>query len=448
MKFNAKRVKSLNNYNYKKGCIVYWMSQDQRVLNNWALIFSQLKSKEFKQPLVVVFNLETTFLEATWRQYDFMIKGLKEVEETLKKKNIPFYLLVGETKKNILNFLEKYKAGYLITDFSPLKIKQNWLKDINKKITIPFKQVDASNIVPVWEASNKQEYAARTIRPKINKQLKEFLTPFPNVKTQKFSWKNNIPEIKWSNLKNKLNIDFTVKPVDKFPSGEEKAKKLLRSFLKKRLNNYHEYKNFPEKEYISNLSPYLHFGQISAQYVALKIKESPKNKQAIESFLEELIIRRELAQNFCYYNKNYDNHKSFPQWAQISLEKHKNDKKEYTYPKKQLENAQTHDEIWNACEKEMLFTGKMHGYMRMYWAKKILEWSKDYKTALKTAIYLNDKYELDGRDPNGYTGVAWSIGGLHDQGWKERKIYGKVRYMSKPGLERKFNIKEYIKKQN
>ncbi|MDD5644415.1 MAG: deoxyribodipyrimidine photolyase, partial [bacterium] len=230
--------------------------------------------------------------------------------------------------------------------------------------------------------------------------------------------------------------------------GEKAALRTLRNFIKNGLPGFASQRNDPNMGAESNLSPYLHFGQISAQRAALEINKSPASKEAKEAFLEELIIRRELADNYCLYNKNYDNPAGFPDWAKKTLSEHKKDKREYTYSLKQLETAGTHDALWNAAQLQMLKTGKMHGYMRMYWAKKILEWTESPEQAQKIAVYLNDKYELDGRDPNGYAGIAWSIGGVHDRAWGERHIFGKIRYMSYNGCKSRFNTAAYIRKVN
>ncbi|MGB9842733.1 MAG: deoxyribodipyrimidine photolyase, partial [Caldisericia bacterium] len=261
------------------------------------------------------------------------------------------------------------------------------------------------------------------------------------IKKEKIINKTN-----WNNIYENLKVDKSIKPTLFFKPGEREAFNILNDFIKNKLNFYIRNKNNPNIDGLSNLSPYLHFGMISPLRVTLEVKKSNSIDENKSSFLEELIIRRELSENFLFYNENYDNEDGIPNWARKTLEEHKNDKRDYIYSLKEFENGETFDELWNACQKEMIITGKMHGYMRMYWAKKILEWSMDYKEAIKIAIYLNDKYELDGRDPNGYTGILWSIGGLHDRPFKERKIFGKIRYMSRNGLEKKFDTKAYIKK--
>jgi deoxyribodipyrimidine photo-lyase len=231
-------------------------------------------------------------------------------------------------------------------------------------------------------------------------------------------------------------------PVEGITPGEKAARKQLTQFVEKRLEGYDTLRNDPNENSQSDLSPYLHFGQVSAQRIALEVLKTPNTKDR-EAFLEELIVRRELADNFCLYNPNYDSAEGFPSWAKKTLDTHKDDKREYVYSLKQFEEAKTHDRLWNAAQNEMKKTGKMHGYMRMYWAKKILEWTKNPEQAMKIAIHLNDKYELDGRDSNGYAGIAWSIGGVHDRPWFNRPVYGAIRYMSAGGAKGKFNVEAY-----
>jgi deoxyribodipyrimidine photo-lyase len=229
-------------------------------------------------------------------------------------------------------------------------------------------------------------------------------------------------------------------------SGEKAARKMLQEFLQAKLAAYPDKRNDPNEDAQSNLSPYLHFGQIAAQRAALEVEESSAPRLARAAFLEELVVRRELSDNFCFYNPHYDRVAGFPQWAQSTLAAHRRDPRPYLYSRDELERAETHDDLWNAAQLEMVQRGKMHGYLRMYWAKKILEWTESPEQALDIAIYLNDKYELDGRDPNGYTGIAWSIGGVHDRAWGERPVFGKIRYMSYGGSKGKFDVRAYVQK--
>lgn len=423
--------------------VVYWMSRDQRVSDNWALIYAKKAADENKSPLYVVFNLFSDYKKANHRQFDFMLKGLEEVSLVLDKLNIPFDVFVGKPQETLPSYLKSRNTGLLVTDFSPLKSGRKWRKDIASNSEFPVVEVDAHNIVPCWIASDKQEYAARTIRPKIMSKLGEYLIEFPKLTPHKYNAKTK-NTFKTKNILDQLEFDVSVKPVKDIIPGSFVAIQKLNQFIDINLDKYAEFKNNPNADVLSVLSPYLHFGQISAQRVAIEVKNSNANQNSKDVFLEELIVRKELADNFCYHNSNYDSFQGFPDWAKKTLDKHSTDIREYVYTHDEFENAQTHDDLWNASQIQMVRTGKMHGYMRMYWAKKILEWSDTPQNAIKTAIYLNDKYELDGRDPNGYTGIAWSIGGVHDRPWFEREIFGLVRYMSKSGLEKKFDVQKYI----
>lgn len=442
---SEKRVRLLQKGNETNGPVVYWMSRDQRVHDNWALLFAQKLALEKNKSLVVIFNLVTNFLEATIRQYGFMLKGLQKIESEFAKYNIPFFLLAGKPDEQIPEFLKLINASILVSDFDPLKIKRKWKRDVAKQITIPFYEVDAHNIVPCLYVSDKLEFAAYTIRPKIHKALLEFMDEFPSLKKMTKSVISP-DKIDWIKIQKSLKINFHVKEVDWITPGETEAVKTFNHFLKNKIVNYDELKNDPTEDYQSNLSPYLHFGHISAQRIALDTEKHDGKPESKKVFLEELIVRRELSDNFCYFNKNYDAFDGFHNWAKTTLNEHRKDEREFVYSLEQFEQAKTQEDLWNAAQMEMVTTGKMHGYMRMYWAKKILEWSNSPEEALRTAIYLNDKYELDGRDPNGYTGVAWSIGGIHDRAWFERPVYGKIRYMNRNGAEKKFDIKSYIGK--
>lgn len=443
---NSNRTRTLKENKYTGGPVVYWMSRDQRVNDNWALIYAQECALKHKVPLAIVFCLVPNFLGATIRQDGFMIKGLQQIERILNKKNIPFFLLTGKPEIEIPKFINKNNVGILVTDFSPLKINRSWKEKIKAQINIPFYEVDAHNIVPCWAASTKQEFGAYTIRPKIQRLLPEYLDEFPSIKKQNLF--GNIPnqQIDWNKITDNLKIDFNVPDVDWILPGEQEAYKTMEMFFKKKLKKYYEDRNDPNKDAQSNLSSYLHFGQISAQRIALDIQKYEQHLKSTEAFLEELIIRRELSDNFCFYNSEYDSFEGLPRWAKETLNDHRADKRDYIYTLKHFEGAETHDRLWNAAQMEMVRKGKMHGYMRMYWAKKILEWTKSPEEAINISIYLNDKYELDGRDPNGYTGILWSIGGIHDRAWGERKVFGKVRFMNDKGCKRKFDISIYINK--
>lgn len=428
------------------GPVVYWMSRDQRAKDNWALLFAQQIAVANHSPLAVCFCLVPNFLEATLRQYAFMLKGLETLEKDLAAKQIPFFLLTGEPNPEIPRFLAREQAGALVTDFDPLDIKRSWKEHVAAKLRIPVYEVDAHNIVPCWIASPKREYGAYTLRPKIHRLLPEFLEPFPNLKKHPYPYGGKRKTTEWTKVWKTVKADRSVSEVSWIKPGERAGRTMLQRFLKKGLSEYNRLRNDPTESGQSNLSSYLHFGQISAQRVALAVSEIGENVQAEEAFLEELIVRRELSDNFCYYAPNYRTIDTFPSWAQQTLDDHREDPREYLYSRDQFEMAETHDPLWNAAQMEMVKMGKMHGYMRMYWAKKILEWTASPEEALHIAIYLNDKYELDGRDPNGYTGIAWSIGGVHDRAWGARPVFGKIRYMSYNGCKSKFNVEQYMEK--
>ena len=443
-KIAPERVRRISEGKDAGGPVVYWMTREQRVADNWALLLAQNFALEHKRPLVVVFCLVADYPGANTRHYGFMLKGLQEVEQNLAKLKIPFVLLEGAPPQTLPHYLATVKGAFLVTDFDPLRIKRSWQNAVAARIECFFYVVDGHNIVPCRHVSPRQEYAAYTLRPKIKKLLPDFLYDFPALKPHPFAGKSGpAAPADWQKARSHV-ADQSVPEVDWLVPGEGAALGMTRRFLKKGLQTYNRNRNDPNLEGQSNIAPYLHFGHIAPQRVALLVKSAKADATEKEAFLEELIVRRELADNFCYYNENYDRIEGFPEWARKTLDAHRSDKREYLYSRQKLESGRTHDELWNAAQREMVVRGKMHGYIRMYWAKKILEWSVSPEEALETAIYLNDRYELDGRDPNGYAGIAWSIGGVHDRAWQERPVYGKIRYMSYGGCARKFDVKKYI----
>ena len=441
-KIDPARTKVLRKGAFSGESVLYWMSRDKRVDDNWALLAAQSVALNNKVPLIVCFQYLGHFPEANIRQYGFQLKGLLELKNKLESLNIEFILSQGRASEVIPRIIDEKVVGTIITDYSPLRVYKKRVSKVLNRTKIPFYQIDAHNIVPVWKASPKKEYAAYTIRKKIHDNLDQFLTDYPSlIKHPYGNIRKN--DISYDNIVKGLKIDFSVQEVDWLVPGEIAAKNKL-DLLHDSLAGYDERRNDPTKDALSNLSPYFHFGHISPQRVALDIKNSSLPEQDKNSFLEEMIVRRELSDNFCEYEPNYDYFEGFHDWAKKTLNEHRNDEREYLYPKEQFEHADTHDPLWNAAQNQMINKGKMHGYMRMYWAKKILEWSPNPEEAMQVAIDLNDKYELDGRDPNGYAGIAWSIGGIHDRAWFERPVYGKIRYMNYNGCKSKFNVKRYI----
>lgn len=443
--FNKHRVRTLKSGELKReGPVIYWMSRDQRVADNWALIYAKLKANELDVPLMVVFTLANSFPAANLRHYDFMLKGLAEVEKRLADEKISFNLLCGEPAEKLVVFSERVKASIIVSDFDPISVKRNWKMQLNQRIIIPHHEVDAHNVIPSWYLSPKLEFGAYTLRPKVKKHLSPFLTDFTDVSLhKKLEPASHLTN--WHEALAWLNPSSEVKPVKKIVAGEQAAWNTLNNFIDSKLTGYSTRRNDPTLDGQSNLSPYLHFGQISAQRVAIEVLKAPAPETDKQAFLEELIVRRDLSDNYCYYNPAYSNFAGFPDWAKESHRIHRFDVREYLYTLNEFEVAHTHDPLWNAAQLQLVNTGKMHGYMRMYWAKKILEWTTCPEEAMRFAIYLNDKYSLDGRDPNGYSGIAWSIGGVHDRPWPEKPIFGKIRYMSLDGCKRKFDVDRYIK---
>ena len=458
---HPKRVQMLKKASaVSDGPVFYWMSREQRVEDNWALLYAVELAKKRNAPVAVVFNLVPEFMNAGARQFVFMLEGLTLLEKTLKKKNIPFFLTQGDPVNEIPSLLNSAKASALVTDMSPLRVGRQWRDAVCAALpaVTSMHLVDAHNIVPVWVASDKREYAARTIRNKINSKLPEYLTEYPEVPVQALSWPTDCvtqppSKIDWNGLIETAKVrGVAVPPVTWLNAGEEAGAKALASFLTKtRLSKYESKRNEPSvPTALSGLSPYFHFGQLSPQRAALEASKLRKAApESVDAFLEESVVRRELSDNFCWYTKNYDSIDCAYDWAKETLDMHRNDVRDHIYTYEQLRDAKTHDPVWNAAQKELTVIGKQHGFIRMYWAKKILEWTESPEQAIDFAMRLNDTYSLDGRDPNGVVGVMWSVIGLHDQGWRERPVFGKIRYMGgvawKLGSgKKKFDLQAYI----
>jgi deoxyribodipyrimidine photo-lyase len=425
-----------------KGPVVYWMSRDQRLEDNWALYHAGARAREGGRALGIIFCLAPEFLGASPRHYRFMLEGLKETIRTAGEMGIPFCLLEGDPAVEVPRFLREWKASLAVTDFDPLRLKMDWRAAAMEGCESGFEEVDAHNIVPCWAASPKQEFAAATFRPKIRRHLPDRLDFLPPA----MSWNRGWPGEMGSKALTKVLERYGGIDDPGWRGGSSQAHRTLDGFLRERLSGYGERRNDPNLDWTSGLSPYLHFGMISAQRVALAVMAAEAPQPDKDAFLEELIVRRELSDNFCFYNRRYDSPEGFPAWARATLKDHQGDRREYLYKEDELERARTHDPLWNAAQVQMAAEGKMHGWLRMYWAKKVLEWTETPTDALRIVNSLNDRYEMDGRDPNGYVGAAWSIGGVHDRAWTERKIFGKVRYMNLNGAYRKFDVDLFVSK--
>jgi len=441
------RVNRLNDSPEQKGeYVLYWMQASQRAEYNDALNFAAKKSNALKLPLLAVFGLSSSYPSANYRHYYFMINGLKETKQALAKSGIQLAVINAEPDAAAAEYAQK--AALVVSDTGYTKIQRVWRESALEKIKCAFYAAESNVTVPVEAASSKEEYSAATIRRKINALIPVYLKSGAPVMPVKSSLNIKTKGMNINNTENalkKAGIKKDVSPSAEFTGGASEPQNRLPQFILKKLAVYGELRSHPDKNIESDLSPYLHFGQISPVYTALEILKS--KSPGADKFLDELIVRRELAVNFVYYNKDYDNFECIPAWAKRSLINHSSDKREHLYTREQLENAVTHDPYWNAAQAQMVMRGKMHNYMRMYWGKKIIEWTASPEEAYKTIIYLNDKYELDGRDPNSYAGAAWCFG-KHDRPWGEREIFGKVRYMNAAGLKRKFDMDTYVKMWN
>ncbi len=444
------RIQPLNDFDvrFDADYVLYWMQQAQRAEYNHALEFAVQQANDLGLGVVVVLGLTDDYPEANLRHYTFLLEGLTETRTLLAKRGIKMAVRRGSPPDVALELGQN--AAMIVCDCGYLKHQRIWRDQVARKADCRVVQVESDVIVPLAVVSKKAEYAARTIRPKIQKHLDDYLIELKPIKVQ-----NSTVNISLDGLDLKrpadilagMQIDRKVIAVSQFyTGGTSRAKKLFDDFIRSRLTRYQRNHNQPQTDDISHMSMYLHFGQISPLYLALQIKKADRPMEpAKDAFLEELIVRRELAANFVYYNTQYDSYQCLPDWARRTLSEHRKDRRTYTYSRRKLENAKTHDPYWNAAMEEMKYTGFMHNYMRMYWGKKILEWSSSPEAAFRTTLEINNKYFLDGRDSNSYAGVAW-IYGMHDRAWPERAIYGKIRCMMASGLERKCDIQGYVDK--
>ncbi len=422
--------------------ILYWMQASQRTFHNDALNYAIEQANFRHKPLVVFFGITDSFPEANLRHYTFMLEGLMDVYHSLAEMNIPFIVQKVSPATGALQMSKD--ADIVITDRGYLHIQKQWRQSLAKQIDCPLIQVESDVVVPVETAYPKAAYGAYVLRPKMHHFMPFFLNIPDRMSVQHPSISLDIPSLFPNTIQDILrfiDLNLLVKPSSFYQGGQNRAIEVLDDFICNKLEKFHVDRNDPSLNGVSHLSPYLHFGQISPVYITLEAQKS--RHPGLESFLEELIVRRELSMNFIHYDPYYDSFSALPDWALKTLSIHADDPREHIYSRQEFEDGNSHDVYWNAAQDEMRITGKMHGYMRMYWGKKILEWSASPEHAFNTALYLNNKYELDGRDPNGFTGVAWCFG-KHDRAWPERPVYGKVRSMTSKGLERKFDIKQYV----
>lgn len=446
-KVDRRRVQCLNECSIGVGPVVYVMAREQRVADNWALSYAAEQAQTRGVALLVLFAVGPMFNDGSRRHNQWMIASLQEVEKNLGKHNILLYVVCGEWQNVIPDFCNTHGVGQVVFDFNPLEPVRSWRRAVADTLSICVEVVDARNIIPCWVASPKAEFAAHTFRPKVHKVLEEFRQEFPVLKKPATAHTGPIPEHDWATISSFRDVSVEAPMPEWITPGEAAAHRVLEQFLADRINDYAAKRNDPNESVLSNLSPYLRWGNISAQRVALSVEaKRGTRREDKDAFLEELIVRRELTDNYVYYTDNYASLAGAHAWAQKTHAEHRDDEREHVYTFQEFEQAKTHDPLWNAMQIQMVREGKMHGWCRMYWAKKILEWTNTPEYAIEVALTLNDRYELDGRDSNGVVGVMWSIAGVHDRAWTERPVFGKVRYMNYNGAKRKFDVDAYVQR--
>ena len=448
------RVRKLNSHEVRKNgrYVLYWAQMNRRVESNHALSCAVEMANELNLPVLVYEGLTCSYPQANDRFHTFLLEGVPATARRLRALGIGyvFHLRRRRSDPNDALYRLAADAAALVTDDYPVFVARDHNRSVPSKLPIPYYAVDSSCIVPMSHFT-KQEYAAYTIRPKIKKVLEACLQPVAPLRVKcRFSGAlpalhtdvtaSDIPQLVRS-----CEIDHSVAPSTEIRGGGDEAECRLRHFLDQNLRRYAKLSREPSARATSGLSPYLHFGHISSLEVALAVREyAAAHKLIADEFLEELIVRRELAFNFARFSPSLDSLSALPDWARATLAKHAHDRRDPAYTREQFERAATHDALWNATQTELLTRGVIHGYYRMYWGKKIIEWSATHEDAIATMIYLHDRYALDARDPNTYTNILWCFG-LHDRPWSERPIFGMTRYMTLDGMRRKTDVDAYIR---
>jgi len=453
MKQIDERVQLLNDKpaNKKARYVLYWMQMAKRTTHNHALNFAIREANERKLPLVVYEGLKYYYPWASDRIHTFILEGVAEKRAAFEKLGIKYVFYLQKDKKSPVQTVAKIAkdAALIVTDDFPCFIIPAHNKAITEKAEIPVFAVDSNGVIPL-SRFEKEEYGAYTIRPKIKKILHEYLKPFEEekIKIKGADLKVDCPETEVTEkniarLVSECAIDHSVEASPVYHGGTKNGRKRLKKFLKDILPDYDEARNRPEKDGSSRLSSYLHFGFLSALEIALAVKNAKAPQKSKDAYLEELIVRRELAYNFTRFNEKYDSLEALPAWAQKTMREHIDDEREVLYSLEELEAGTTHDELWNAAQREMVATGEMHNYVRMLWGKNVIGWTKSYEEAFAVLEHLNNKYCLDGRNPNSYAGILWCFG-KHDRPWMTRPVFGMMRYMTSGSTGKKFDSKKYI----
>ncbi len=448
----SSRVTKLNQskLNTKGRYVLYWMQMFKRASHNYALNFAIQMANERQLPLVVYEGLKFYYPWANDRIHTFILEGVAEKQAEFSERGVRYIFYLQRNKRDPRNTVAKLarEAALVVTDDYPCFI----IPEHNQRIAelkLPVYAVDANGMVPL-SALPKEEYAAYTIRPKLNRLLPDLPRTIvtPHLDVQKPTLDVECPETIVSpdniaDLVSECDIDHTVKPSNRYHGGTAAGRKRLTHFVRNILPHYDKTRNDPSVDGSSRLSPYLHFGFLSIQEVVAAVEQAKAPNTAKDAFLEEAIVRRELSFNFTRHNPDYDSLKSLPVWALKTMRDHADDPRPELLDAERIEAADTYDELWNAAQRELLSTGLLHNYMRMLWGKRVIEWQRSYEMAFELLVHLNNKYALDGRDPNSYAGILWCFG-KHDRPWFEREIFGTIRYMTSRSMAKKFNARRYM----
>lgn len=453
MKQLSERVQLLNDKtaNEDGRYVLYWMQMYKRTEFNHALTFAIHEANKRRLPLVVYEGLKFYYPWASDRIHTFILEGVAEKKAEFERRGIRYIFYLQEDENSPKQTVARIAkdAAIIVTDDFPCFIIPKHNAAIAARAEIPVYAVDSNGIIPM-SRFEKEEYAAYTIRPKIKRMLGDYLNPFPEreVEIRADDLTVDCPEtiVDDSNvgeLVARCAIDHSVRPSEIYKGGTRNGRARLARFVNEILKNYDEARSKPDRDGSSRLSSYLHFGFLSPLEIALAVKESKAPDASKDAYLEELIVRRELSYNMTRFNPKYDSIDALPSWVHETMRKHADDPRDRVYTLEQLEGAKTHDELWNAAQREMVETGEMHNYVRMLWGKNVIAWSRTHEEAFETLVHLNNKYCLDGRNPNSYAGILWCFG-KHDRPWMERPVFGTIRYMTSGSTGKKFDSRKYI----
>ncbi|MBV9928123.1 MAG: deoxyribodipyrimidine photo-lyase [Acidobacteria bacterium] len=432
--------------------VLYWMQVYKRAAHNHALDFAVRAANERGLPVVVYEGLKYYYPWANDRLHTFILEGVAEKREEFARRGIRYVFYLQRHARDPRHTVARLAraAALVVTDDFPSFIVPEHNRHITEQVSVPVYAVDSNGVVPL-RAFEKEEYAARTIRPKIRRLLPEHLKPSRGVAVKRRAphLEVDCPEtlVTGANvaaLVAECDIDHAVKPSPIYRGGTSAGRARLRRFVKNILPRYDETRNEPSVDGTSRLSPYLHFGFLSALEVALAVERADAPRGAKDAYLEELIVRRELAYNFARFNPDHDSLDSLPAWAKKTMREHAADARPALLTPEQIEGAETYDELWDATQRELVRTGEIHNYVRMLWGKRVIEWRPTYEDSFRLLEHLNNKYALDGRNPNSYAGILWCFG-KHDRAWgPERDVFGKLRFMSSQAMARKFDARRYV----